>query len=84
MPKFEVVDVVETETTTTEDIVEIKAQPIQRKARKFSEKYSKGKQVGTGPFGHVYKCWVRNDILVAAAQPSGGEDGAVDDPFKNE
>ena len=40
----------------------VQAQPIiKKKIRNFSEKYDKGKQIGSGPFGHVYHCWVRDD-----------------------
>lgn len=45
-----------------------KAQPIfKRKIRNFSEKYEKGKQIGAGPFGHIYHCWLRNDYNVKAS-----------------
>jgi len=28
--------------------------------RNFSEKYNKGKCIGTGPFGQVFTCWLRD------------------------
>ena len=53
-----------------------KAEPIVRKkVRNFSEKYDKGKLLGSGPFGNVYHCWVRDDQLSTYAK----EDGLVDD-----
>ena len=45
-------------------IHQAKAITIQKKAHKFSDKYAKGKQIGSGPFGHVYQCWVREDAPV--------------------
>ena len=33
---------------------------IKRKVRNFSEKYNKGKLIGTGPFGQVYTCWLKD------------------------
>ena len=35
----------------------------QRKPKKFSEKYAKGTKVGTGPFGQIYQCWMREDFF---------------------
>ena len=29
------------------------------------DKYEKGKHIGQGPFGHVYNCWVRDDLVSA-------------------
>ena len=41
-----------------------KAEPIvKKKIRNFSEKYDRGKQIGTGPFGHVYLCQIRDDQI---------------------
>ena len=49
--------------TDNESPVVKKAQPIfKRKIRNFSEKYEKGKQIGAGPFGHIYHCWLRPDV----------------------
>ena len=57
--------------TDNESPVVRKAQPIfKRKIRNFSEKYEKGKQIGAGPFGHIYHCWLRNDYNAKA----NGED----------
>ena len=51
--------------TDNESPIIKKAQPIfKRKIRNFSEKYEKGKQIGAGPFGHIYHCWLRNDFIV--------------------
>lgn len=55
------------------------AEPIvKKKIRNFSEKYDKGKQIGTGPFGHVYHCWLRDDQIAQMAEDAG----AVDDRGK--
>ena len=54
--------------TDNESPIIKKAQPIfKRKIRNFSEKYEKGKQIGAGPFGHIYHCWLRNDYNVQAS-----------------
>ena len=42
---------------------------IKKKPRNFSDKYNKGKQIGKGPFGHVYTCWVRDEVSLST---SGG------------
>lgn len=34
---------------------------IKKKAHVFSDKYSKGKLIGQGPFGQVYTCWIKDD-----------------------
>ena len=79
MPKFEAAEFgaakTQFENTSIDEISEIKAKRIKRKPRKFSEKYSKGKQVGKGPFGHVYNCWVRDDMLADV----GGGDADTED-----
>ena len=78
MPAFDESDIAATQTSTIDEISEVKAKPkpIIRKPRKFSDKYSKGKHIGTGPFGHVYNCWVRDDLL-----DHFGDDGAEDETF---
>ena len=35
---------------------------IKKKPKNFSDKYNKGKQIGKGPFGHVYTCWLREEV----------------------
>mmetsp|Transcript_22675 Transcript_22675/g.30262 ORF Transcript_22675/g.30262 Transcript_22675/m.30262 type:complete len:128 (-) Transcript_22675:1432-1815(-) len=61
MPRIEEEDILAAKTPV---IAKSKAILVQRKAHKFSDKYAKGKQVGTGPFGHVYHCWVRDDAII--------------------
>ena len=38
---------------------------VKKKVRNFMDKYEKGKHIGQGPFGHVYNCWVRDDLVSA-------------------
>jgi len=52
---------------------------IQRKAKKFSDKYAKGKQVGSGPFGHVYQCWVRDDAIASSLDDCTEDESIRDD-----
>ena len=56
MPKLEETDML---AATTPVVQKSKAINVQKKVHKFSDKYDKGKQIGSGPFGHVYHCWVR-------------------------
>lgn len=49
---------------------------------KFSDKYDKGKQIGSGPFGHVYHCWVRDDGTVAPVDTAAGSSEADTDGGK--
>lgn len=49
------------------------AEPIvKKKIRNFSEKYDRGKQIGTGPFGHVYHCWLRDDQIQSMEADDAG------------
>ena len=61
MPKIEEEDLLAAKTPV---IQQSKAIMPHKKAHKFSDKYAKGKQIGSGPFGHVYHCWVRDDAII--------------------
>ena len=76
MPRIDLDDIQSQNSAT-----EIKqAEPIiKKKIRNFSEKYDKGKQIGTGPFGHVYHCWLRDEQI---AQMEAEDAGSVDDKGK--
>lgn len=54
---------------------------INSKVRKFSDKYAKGKQLGSGPFGHVFQCWVRDEALDYSLG-LGYEEGMIDEHGK--
>ena len=32
---------------------------LKKRAKNFSEKYDRGKLLGKGAFGQVYKCWIK-------------------------
>lgn len=74
MPRFEEPKKFE-ESGNVEGEDEVKthlAKPvIKKKAHVFSDKYSKGKLIGQGPFGQVYTCWVKDGQV---------EVGGSDDP----
>ncbi len=49
---------------------------------KFSDKYDKGKQIGSGPFGHVYHCWMRPGDDDVSAAPEDGDSSSVTEESK--
>ena len=68
MPKIEEEDLLATKSPA---IQQSKAIMPHKKAHKFSDKYKKGKQIGSGPFGHVYHCWVRDDAITEKEDDEG-------------